>query len=161
MSEDSPQEIDLEKKIAAAVNGDSRAGFWVLVFFVCCTLIPVGYGGYKLHYFWDITTHGIEGKAKIVRIEEVRTTNSTQHNYFPIIRFKDASETVHEYKVERVKQFKYKPGETVDILYDRKNPARVIIDSVKDQVIAPIILLIIGGVGFGFIVVTALRYRRT
>lgn len=160
MTEKPTNRIDLSAKISDAVNGTSRNGLLILLFFIACSLVPLAYGGYKLHYFWDITAHGTQGKAEILRIEEVRSSSSSHSNYYPVIRFKDASETVHERKVERVKQFKYKPGETVDILYDRDNPSRVIIDSVKDQIVAPIILLLLGGVALWFVVVTALRCRR-
>jgi len=153
------ENTDIKKLVIASLRnepGSSKGALLLLVVFVLLPFFTFGFGVYKAYCFWDLKAHGILTEAIVVDVYEAphSKSSSLEGNFHPVVRFKDQNGVQHKLKTGRVKKTKYRVGKKVAVLYDTNNVNHIVIDDFKENMIVPVFLLFLGGIGSLFVVFT-------
>lgn len=150
---------DIKRLVIASLRNEpdgSKGALLLLVVFILLPFFTFGFGAYKAYGFWDLKAHGVLTKAIVVDVYEAphSRSSSLERNFHPIVRFEDENGVQHELKTGRVKKTKYRIGQKVTVLYDANNVDHIVIDNFKENMLAPMLLLLLGGIGSLFVVLT-------
>ncbi len=143
----SPQEdaqIDLRQLARDGLRG--RLPLPGQLLFITIVLVPLflfGTGVLKAHSYWQLSREGLRVQAKVLQVDTERISSTSVH-YHPIVRFQDQEGKTHEYRSGT--RYTGKPpqiGDKITILYDPRNPSRMVTASSGNYTI-PAIYVVVG-----------------
>ncbi len=113
--------------------------------FISILLFVVGilllfFGAFFLFYALQFKKNAIKTIGTVIEVK-TSTGRTTSITYSPVLEFTTLDGEKHIYDVSRFSYIKYKIGDKINLVYSRKDPADVNVDSFYNVFIPPIVVL--------------------
>jgi len=152
---------EYEAKGKAGSRSLGVGGTLFLLVFMIVPIVFVGFGGYQVYKYFDLTAHGVRVDARVIDNER-KTDSEGSVSYYAVVRFVDAQGLQREVKdnISIGSKPSFQVGETVELYYDPSDPDRFIMGGFSHSATLGLIFMGFGSVFIGLFAFVLMRAKK-